>query len=111
MLKPSYLSQCAAKLVLPFLVCGFVHQGQAALFEYATNNGAITITKFWSSYGTAVIPDAIDGLPVTAIGPSAFNGYLRETLTIPEGITNIGSFAFQSSLLTSIQLPSGSTEI
>jgi hypothetical protein len=39
-----------------------------AQFTYTTNNGAITITQYTGPGGAVVIPDTINGLPVTAIG-------------------------------------------
>jgi len=43
-----------------------------AQFAYTTNSGAITITGYSGPGGDVAIPDAIDGLPVTSIDPSAF---------------------------------------
>ena len=68
-----------------------------AQYAYTTNNGAITITGYdCGSSGSAVsIPGSLNGLPVTMIGGSAFQGCRTLTnLTIPASVTNIGDFAF-----------------
>jgi hypothetical protein len=43
-------------------------------FICATNNGAITITKYTGSGGSVSIPSEITGLRVTGIGAEAFLG-------------------------------------
>ncbi len=62
------------------------------------------------------IPAYIDGLPVTSIGQSAFDGrYLTLNLTsikIPDTVTNIGDSAFHSSgAITSMTIPQNVTSI
>lgn len=41
-------------------------------FEYVINGTAVTVTKYTGAGGAVVIPDSIDGLPVTRIGNYAF---------------------------------------
>ena len=43
-----------------------------AQFDYVTNNGTITITKYTGPAGDVAIPSPINGLPVTSIGNWAF---------------------------------------
>ncbi|HZQ48594.1 MAG TPA: hypothetical protein VFC07_16370, partial [Verrucomicrobiae bacterium] len=43
-----------------------------AQFTLETNNGAITISAYSGKGGVVVIPDSINGLPVTSIGDSTF---------------------------------------
>lgn len=61
----------------------------------ATNNGAISITAFIGAVGSVGIPSSINGLPVTSLGPGAFEYSSAVTgATLPAGITNIGEGAF-----------------
>ncbi len=62
---------------------------------YTTNNGTITITRYMGSGGLVIIPETINGLPVTSIGDYAFfECYGLTSITIPEGVTSIGDSAF-----------------
>jgi hypothetical protein len=85
----------------------FLCASAQAQFNYTTNNGTITITKYTGQGGVVTIPDTISGLPVATIGTNAF--YRCDSLTnmaIPNGVTNIGSGAFsQCSSLASITIP------
>ncbi len=105
-------------------------------YNYITNNGAITITRYTGPGGDVSIPSTIDGLPVTAIGGNAFYSCSNlASLTISGSVTNVGSFAFFActnlasvmlgdsltcigyssfygcSSLTSVTIPGGVTEI
>jgi hypothetical protein len=80
-------------------------------FTYTTTNSTITITGYTSPART--IPDTINGLPVTGIGPSAFSGCTSLTNgTIPSSVTSIGERAFAGcSGLTRVTLPNSVTTI
>lgn len=73
-------------------------------FQYAvSDNNEVTITGFnddRSDIGVpsmdVVIPETIDGMPVTAIGAGAFESKLIKTVSIPVGIKTIGDNAFKS---------------
>lgn len=81
-----------------------------AQLTWATNNGTITITGGCpTSPGAVVIPETINGLPVTAIGASAFRGCTNMTsITLPNSVTSIGTWAFYwCTGLTSVSLPEG----
>jgi hypothetical protein len=68
-----------------------------AQFNYTINNGTITITDYTGPGGAVVIPDTINGLPVTGIGVYAFSGLTSLTsVTIPNNVTSVGDFAFDS---------------
>ncbi len=82
-----------------------------AQFSYTVNNGAITITGYTGSGGSAAIPDTINDLPVTRIGDYAFGSSSLTDLTIPGSVTNIGNYAFISSSLTRITIPGSVTGI
>ena len=54
------------------------------------------ITAYRGKEATLVIPSELDGIAVTAIGPSAFVGNHDITdVTVPEGIVSLGDYAFQ----------------
>ena len=77
-----------------------------AQFEFATNNCAITITKYTGPGGAVVVPSETNGLPVTAIGTNAFElCFSMASVAIPNSITNIGASAVEGSLLTSVTIP------
>ena len=84
-----------------------------AQYNYTTNNGAITITKYTGSGGAVTIPDTIDRLPVTSIGCFASSGYTSLTIiTIGNNVTNIGDETFEDcSSLTSVAIPDSVTDI
>ena len=80
---------------------------------YTTTGGEVTITDCErDATGRLVIPDTIDGNPVTSIGAYAFNDNKLTFIEIPDGVTSIGfgSFVYCSSL-TSITIPEGVTSI
>src|ERR1019366_6113025 len=86
------------RLLAPLLLLALPAVVQAQ-FTYTTNNGAITITGYTGTNGNVIIPDMINGYPVTSI--SGFYSYTSLTnITIPDSVTNIvgGTFAYLSSL-------------
>ena len=84
-----------------------------AQFNVTTNNGAITITQYTGSDFDVVIPDTINGLPVTTIGSDAF--FQSENLTSVEIGTNVTTLAqnafFQCFTLASVTIPASVTNI
>ena len=69
------------------------------IFTYVISNNEITITGL-TDYGrerrTIIIPESINGYPVTSIGDNAFyqcSGFIGN-LTIPSSVTSIGNYAF-----------------
>ena len=60
-------------------------------FIYAIYNNEVRITGYeGNDTGDLIIPSEIEGLPVTEIGESAFDGcvHFNGTLTLPEGVTS-----------------------
>ena len=105
-------------MLLLLLLPGAV-QGQ---YTYTTANGKITITGYNGNVDALEIPATINTLPVTSIGPNAFNPSLGNTtcsscanltsVTIPASVTSIGpgAFGFCTSL-TSVTIPGSVTSI
>jgi len=83
-----------------------------AQFNYITNNGAITITKYIGSSGTVAIPDMINGYPVTTIGTNAFYFSNITNITFPDSLTSIEYNAFYyCSRLANVIIPDSVTNI
>jgi hypothetical protein len=82
-------------------------------FNYTTNNGTITITRYTGPGGAVTIPSTLNGLPVTSIGNSAFS--LCDNLSdvvIPGSVRNIGDYAFSSDWrLTNVTIGNAVTSI
>lgn len=111
------ISVCLAALLAAVCLFALPAQVDAAKYgdlTYTVNNGEATITNCSKSIsGELIIPDTVDGYPVTAIGDSAF--YYCTTLnyvTIPDSVTTIGNSAFYyCSRLYSVTIGDGVTTI
>lgn len=75
--------------------------------RYTMDNEGVTIRGYEGEGTEIVIPEEIDGISVTAIGNSAFQGRSDLTsVTIPESVKSIGVWSFAGcSRLTSITIP------
>lgn len=84
-----------------------------AQFLYVTNFGRITITGYNGPGDAVVIPETINGMPVTTIAGSAFGGRTNITsVSIPNTVTAIGDFAFGNCLsLRSVTVPDSVTQL
>lgn len=83
--------QWPLRALLVGLLTGAAH-GQ---FAYIASEGTITITGYTGPGGEVVIPDTLDGLPVTFIGEYAFMANARVTdVVIPDSVTHFGEGAF-----------------
>jgi hypothetical protein len=68
---------------------------QAEDYNYTTNNGTITVTKYTGPGGAVTIPGTINGLPVTSIGDGAFYGCTSlASVTIGNSVTSLGEAPF-----------------
>ena len=91
---------------------GLPHRNWHAQFLCEVADGAITITGYIGSGGAEVIPSAINLMPVTAIGASAFSGRGDVSgIVIPTSVTNIGPSAFEGTGLLKVTIPEGVTGI
>ena len=75
--------------------------------EYTVSGNSIRITGFDNTIENLVIPDKIEGLPVTVIDWYAFeNCYNLKSVTIPDTVTHISRFAFAHCIaLESVNMP------
>ena len=82
-------------------------------FTYSSDGSAITITRYYGPGGAVNIPSAINGVPVTTIGPNAFYNQIGLTsVTLPGTVTSIEDSAFGGcSNLTSVNIPGSVTNI
>lgn len=91
---------------------GLVHPASAAGIKWtcSVKKGTVEVRPkppLDEIAGNVVVPDTINGKPVTAIGREAFAGCEKMTsVTIPEGVTAIGERAFSRCTgLTEVRLP------
>lgn len=107
----SALPQTAPRLIDPMTACA--EDLSTENFKYSVNDGSITITEWKGTDTEAVIPEKIDGIPVTAIGSMAFFGCDKlESITLPGSITTINSNAFCNCTgITEFDIPNGVTSI
>ncbi|GEM_PF-3459895 len=80
---------------------------------YKDNGNSINITGYKSTAdGNVIVPDTINGKPVTSIGNAFRNRFDLKSITIPNSITSIDEYAFSGCTgLTSVTLPNTMTKI
>ena len=96
--------------LLALFACAFLPLHAAGLNDltYTTTDGKVTITGCDpAATGELVIPDTIDGKPVTSIGGSSFSGRGLASIAIPDSVTSIGGSAFRRCRLESIVIGNG----
>lgn len=80
----------------------------ASDFAYTADGGEVTITEYTGTSEHVLIPDTIDGLPVTALGHRAFYEKTVTTVVVPDSVTEIGAACFSGdNYLVSLKLPDG----
>jgi hypothetical protein len=95
----------------PAYTTAFFSESNGFLFQ--TANGTATITGYTGSNASVVIPSTIGGLPVRAIGNTAFqNNLVVTSVTIPSSVTTIGNGTFSGvTNLAAVTIGSGVTSI
>ena len=86
-------------LLIAALICVLPFGASAETFgdyEYSIVNDTVTIDEYKGTESNVVIPDTIDGKPVTVIGQSAFWGNRLSKVTIPKSVTTIQYGAFEN---------------
>src|ERR1035438_5972457 len=98
--------------LLPLLLLFTLPAVVQAQFQFITNNGVITITKYTGSGGAVIIPSMTNGYPVACIQGYALSNCPFTSVWIPNSVTNIGEGAFASCpFLTNVTLPNSLTSI
>ena len=97
-------------------LCVFHRKGEqvnpASDFAYTADGGEVTITEYIGTSEHVLIPDTIDGLPVTALGHRAFYEKTVTTVVVPDSVTEIGDLCFSGdNYLVSLTLPDGLAEL
>lgn len=97
-------------------LCVFHRKGEqvnpASDFAYTADGGEVTITDYIGTSEHVLIPDAIDGLPVTALADKAFYEKHVTTVVVPDSVTEIGEACFSGdNYLVSLTLPDGLAEL
>ncbi len=99
----------ASLLLITLLICSLnlVYAADTTLksdiFSYTISGETVTITGVDDVRAEVVVPDTIDGYPVTAIADGAFGGSsVIMNIYIPDSVTTIGSmcFAYSTSIRT-----------
>lgn len=93
-------------------LCVFRRKGEqvnpSSDFAYTADGGEVTITDYVGTSEHVLIPDTIDGLPVTALGHRAFYEKTVTTVVVPDSVTEIGAACFSGdNYLVSLKLPDG----
>lgn len=97
-------------------LCVFHRKGEqvnpASDFAYTADGGEVTITDYTGTSEHVLIPDAIDGLPVTALADKAFYEKAVTTVVVPDSVTEIGDLCFSGdNYLVSLTLPDELAEL
>jgi len=79
--------------------------------SYYKTDGKGKIKSYEGKATDIVIPSRINGIPITAIGESAFINKSLTSVTIPAGVMSIESCAFCNNYLTKVEIPSSVTII
>lgn len=81
-------------------------------FTYQLEDGGISILSYTGTEMDVVIPETINGYPVTQIGVSAFEGMAITSVELPDTLEKVCTFAFMGCTeLKSITFPESVTDL
>ena len=95
------------------VVWGYYEESPVSDFQYYESGDGITIYKYIGTESDVIIPELIDGKPVTAIYDEAFFGMSEiSRVRIPDTVTSIGAEAFtRCQSLIGINMPTSLVSI
>ena len=64
------------------------------LFEFKEKNGGACVTKLLAPGAVCVVPEVLDGLPVTELADKIFSGSAVEKVYLPRTLLRIGRYEF-----------------
>lgn len=102
--EPTALDPYAARLEEAFAT---TPETPASDLTYIAEGGTVTVTGYTGSEVVVVIPDTLDGLPVTAIGEGAFASMNNlRAVSLPDSVTSVGFGAFAGcTAMTTLRTP------
>jgi len=111
--RNSAKSGCVIRWLPLALVFQLLASTGQAQFTFATNNGALTVTKYTGSGGAVTVPDTTNGMPVTSIGYKSFyQSHGVTSVVIPDTVTIIADSAFYYCWhLTNVLIPNSVTSM
>ena len=83
--------------------------GTDGYFRWIQESGTITIIEYIGPGGSVIIPNQINGNPVTTIGDMSFYGKQLTSIIIPNSVTTIETLAFGRNELTNVVIPDSVT--
>ena len=78
------------------LYCIWLKENPASDFEYGKSNGEVWISGYKGTSKNVVIPEKIEGLPVTSVEQNSFVSSAVETVFFPKTIQTVSDSAFVS---------------
>jgi hypothetical protein len=85
--------------------------GYSGSFYFSTNGSEVTIRNCWQWQGDVIVPETLEGLPVTRVADYAF-GWELSSITIPNTVTFIEDNAFSNcSPATTVNVPDSVTHV
>ncbi len=79
-------------------------------FTYVDYGSYVSILKYTGSATTCIVPESVNGVPVTTIESAAFEESTVQKIVLPETITAIRHWAFHIVTLSEINIPASVTE-
>jgi hypothetical protein len=96
---------CAVLLLLFHFQQAFAQQVSDFILETNKPPYEVGIIGYTGSSRSVVIPNEINGMPVTWIGEEAFAGKQLTSVSLPDSLIGIGERAFMGNFLTSVIIP------